>query len=158
MAETEKKGITVKIDAGLHAQVKAFIEANGMTMAEFVSIALDNELHPKIQTKEKNDMKTIAFQVPVELYNQIKEYLDRHDITQRQLMIDLVQAELDRDLAERQTMTATAESNEEYEEELDEDEESSEETEESEGMEEAEEPEESEDIDEFEDEEISMGM
>lgn len=140
MAETEKKGITVKIDAGLHAQVRAFIEANGMTMAEFVSIALDDELHPKIQAKEKNDMKTIAFQVPVELYNQLKEYLDRHDITQRQLMIDLVQAELDRDLAERQAMSETAESNEEYEEELDEDEE----------------PEESEDIDEFE--EMLMGM
>ena len=47
MSETEKKGITVKIDADLHAQVRQYIEANGMTMAEFVSKALDDELHPK---------------------------------------------------------------------------------------------------------------
>jgi len=47
MSEAEKKGITVKIDADLHAQVKQYIEANGITMAEFVSKALDDELHPK---------------------------------------------------------------------------------------------------------------
>jgi|GEM_PF-7014064 len=46
MSETEKKGITVKIDADLHTQVRQYIEANGMTMAEFVSKALDDELHP----------------------------------------------------------------------------------------------------------------
>ena len=37
MPSEEKRGITVKIDAELHAQVKAFIEAHGLTMAEFVS-------------------------------------------------------------------------------------------------------------------------
>ena len=48
MPENEKKGITVKIDAELHAQVKAFVEEHDLTMAEFVSKALDDELHPKI--------------------------------------------------------------------------------------------------------------
>ncbi|MBR3665678.1 MAG: hypothetical protein IKN66_00760 [Ruminococcus sp.] len=47
MAE-EKKGITVKIDADLHAEVKAYVESQGLTMAEFVSKALDDELHPKM--------------------------------------------------------------------------------------------------------------
>lgn len=28
----EKKGITVKIDAALHAEIRQFIEANGMTI------------------------------------------------------------------------------------------------------------------------------
>ena len=32
MSETEKKGITVKIDADLHSQVKQYIEENGITM------------------------------------------------------------------------------------------------------------------------------
>ena len=44
MAE-EKEGITVKIDADLHAEVKAYVESQGLTMAEFVSKALDDELH-----------------------------------------------------------------------------------------------------------------
>lgn len=32
MATEEKKGITVKIDAELHAQVREYLEANNMTM------------------------------------------------------------------------------------------------------------------------------
>ena len=62
MAE-EKKGITVKIDASLHAEIRQFIEQNGMTMADFVSQALYNELHPKIQPQEVKNMghtKTMA--------------------------------------------------------------------------------------------------
>ena len=62
----EKKGITVKIDADLHAQVRQYIESNNMTMADFVSKALDDELHPKIQEKEikyMGAMRTMAFQV-----------------------------------------------------------------------------------------------
>lgn len=39
MYETEKKGIIVKIDAGLHVQVKEYIEANGMTIESHISIA-----------------------------------------------------------------------------------------------------------------------
>ena len=30
-------------------EVKAYIEAHGMTMGEFIAQAVDNELHPKIQ-------------------------------------------------------------------------------------------------------------
>ena len=66
----EYRGITVKIDADLHAEVRQYLEANNMTMAEFVSQSLDDELHPKFQ---KEDMKmentrTIAFQVPEDLF------------------------------------------------------------------------------------------
>ncbi len=50
----EYKGITVKIDADLHAEVRQYLEATNMTMAEFVTQALDDELHPKFQ---KEDMK-----------------------------------------------------------------------------------------------------
>ena len=32
MADENKKGITVKIDAALHAQVKEYIESRGMTI------------------------------------------------------------------------------------------------------------------------------
>ena len=102
----EKKGITVKIDAGLHAQVREYVESHGMTMAEFVSQALDNELHPKFQMKEMQTMantRTIAFQVPEELYQRIKDYLTRNNMTQTQFFLGLVEAELERDQEERNT-------------------------------------------------------
>lgn len=101
MPENEKKGLTVKIDASLHAEVKRFVKEYGMTMAEFVSKALDDELHPKIQiTEGKNmgNMRTMAFQVPEELFQQIKDYLNRHHMTQKQFVIGLIETELNRDM------------------------------------------------------------
>ena len=54
MPNGEKKGITVRIDADLHAEVSQYLRDHSMTMAEFVSLALDDELHPKNQMKEGN--------------------------------------------------------------------------------------------------------
>lgn len=56
MPNGEKKGITVRIDADLHAEVSQCLRDHSMTMAEFVSLALDDELHPKYQMKEGNSM------------------------------------------------------------------------------------------------------
>ena len=103
MPENEKKGITVKIDAELHAQVKAFVEEHDLTMAEFVSKALDDELHPKItqEVKDMGNMRTMAFQVPEELFQQIKDYLNRHNMTQKEFVIGLITTELEHDMALR---------------------------------------------------------
>ena len=94
----EKKGITVKVDAELHAQVREYIEAHGMTMGDFVAQALDNELHPKIQEGQNmSNMRTMAFQVPEELFQKIKDYLNRHHMKQKDFVLGLIRAELDRD-------------------------------------------------------------
>ena len=104
----EKKGITVKIDADLHAEVKQYIEQHGMTMAEFITLAVDNELHPKYQNKEEKNMgnmRTMAFQVPEELFQRIKGYLQRNNMSQKQFVLGLIEAELDREQAQRDGVT-----------------------------------------------------
>ena len=113
----EKKGITVKIDADLHAEIKQFIEQNGMTMADFVSQALYNELHPKIQPQEVKNMgpmRTMAFQMPEEMFQRLKDYLHEHNMTQKEFVLGLVEAELNRDqeLKNAQTAENLAESTE----------------------------------------------
>ena len=167
MSETEKKGITVKIDADLHAQVRQYIEANGMTMVEFVAKALDDELHPKTTIKEEKymgNMRTMAFQVPEDLFQQIKDYLDRHHMTQKQFVLGLIQDELDRDYEEQQAMAEKQQAEDEPDEDEDEDfdetedEDLSEEDEESEDEDEDEDIDESEDPEESEDEGMSMDM
>ncbi len=106
MPTDEKKGITVKVDAGLHAEVKEYIESHSMTMAEFVSLALQDELHPKIHAKEDTgNMRTLAFQVPDDLFRQIKEYLQRNNMTQKEFIIGLIETELERDMAERESVS-----------------------------------------------------
>ena len=96
----ETKGITVKIDAALHAEVKKYLEEHNMTMGEFVTLALDDELHPKIQNTEEKSvekMRTLAFQVPEDLFQRIKGYLARTGMTQKNFVIGLIEEELDRD-------------------------------------------------------------
>lgn len=102
MAE-DKKGITVKIDADLHAQVRKYMESHSMTMADFIAAACNDLLHPKIK-EEKNmeNMRTVAFQVPETLFQRIKGYLHRNNMTQRQFLLGLIETELDREQAERE--------------------------------------------------------
>ena len=105
MPDGVKKGITVKVDAGLHAEVSAYIREHGMTMSEFVARALDNELHPKITEKEGNNMantRTVAFQVPEEMFQRIKDYLQRNNMTQKQFLLGLIERELDREQSVRE--------------------------------------------------------
>lgn len=105
----EKKGITVKIDADLHAEIREYIESKGMTMAEFVSQALYNELHPKIQPQEVKNMgpmRTMAFQMPEEMFQRLKDYLHEHNMTQKEFVLGLVEAELNRDQELKNAQTA----------------------------------------------------
>ena len=165
MPNDERKGITVKIDAGLHAEVRQFLESHGMTMAEFVTLALQDELHPKLNIQEdKNmgNMRTLAFQVPEELFHKIKDYLQRNNMTQKEFVIGLIETEIERDLTQRaavnegQTESAAVsdceDNSEEVEEEIDEQESSDfdDENEESEDIDEEQ--------DESEDQGMSMGM
>lgn len=119
-----KKGITVKVDAALHAEVRQYLEDHSMTMSEFVSLALADELHPKHQTKEDQNMgnmRTLAFQVPEDLFYRIKDYLRRNNMTQRQFVIGLIEEELERDLTERESAAenegSQVEQEDDYEEE-----------------------------------------
>ena len=119
MPDNAKKGITVKVAAELHAEVSEYVRSHGMTMSEFVAQALDNELHPKITEKEGNDMgntRTVAFQVPEELFQRIKDYLNRNHMTQKQFLLGLIERELDREQSVRESENAAVEDEREQDE------------------------------------------
>ena len=62
--------------------------------------------------------RTIAFQVPEETFDRLKDYLSRHPgLTQKDFVLGLIEAELDRDLQQTNEVEQQPE-----EEELDEDE------------------------------------
>ncbi len=76
-----------------------------MTMAEFVSLALQDELHPKIKTREEANMvkmRTLALQIPESLFQRIKEYLQRNNMSQKEFVLGLIENELDREQSERE--------------------------------------------------------
>lgn len=102
----DMKGITVKIPADLHAELKAYIEAHGMTTGEFIAQAVDHELHPKIQITQEDKnmerMRTLAFQVPDSLFQRVKAYLERNHMSQKQFVIGLIESEIEQDEAQYQ--------------------------------------------------------
>ena len=121
MATEGKKGLTVQIPLDLHAEVKQYVESNNMTMAEFVALALHDELHPKYQEKEENtmaNMRTLAFQVPEDLFQKIKDYLRRNNMTQKEFVISLIESEIERDLTVREEQAAQANPGDPEEEEI----------------------------------------
>ena len=109
----ETKGITVKIDAELHAEIKEYVEKNNMTMAEFITLSADDELHPKIQQRgeeQMGSMRTLAFQVPEDLFMRVKDYLQRNNMKQREFVIGLIEKELDREQIEREKLNQQGDS------------------------------------------------
>lgn len=47
------------------------------------------------------NMRTLAFQVPEELFQKIKDYLQRNNMTQKDFVIGLIEKEINRDLTLR---------------------------------------------------------
>ena len=120
MANDGKKGLTVQLPLDLHAEVKQYVETNNMTMAEFVVLALNDELHPKYQEKEENNManmRTLAVQVPEDLFQRIKDYLRRNNMTQKEFVIGLIESEIERDLTAREAQDEASQIDEAEEEE-----------------------------------------
>ena len=66
--------------------------------------------------------RTIAFQVPEDLFQRLKDYLRRNEITQRQLLVTLIEEELEREQTEREAQEATPEQTEDVPEEAESDE------------------------------------
>lgn len=139
----EMKGVTVKIPADLHAEVKAYLEVHGMTMGEFIAQAVDHELHPKIQITQEDKnverMRTLAFQVPDSLFQRVKAYLERNHMSQKQFVIGLIEAELEQDEAQYQASHPEEQEDEEESDDQTEDEETEEELQDEPGLQEAQE-------------------
>ena len=119
----EMKGVTVRIPADLHAEVKAYLESHGMTMGEFITQAVDPALHPKFELKEDKSMermRTLAFQVPESLFQRVKSYLERNHMSQKQFVIGLIEAELEQDEAQYQAAHPEEQEDEETDEQAEE--------------------------------------
>ena len=57
--------------------------------------------------------RTIAFQVPEELFRKVKDYLQRNNMTQKEFVLGLIENKIDRDLTQR-TVKALEHTEEEY--------------------------------------------
>ena len=111
----DKKNLCAQIDTALHARVRQEQERSGMTLSEYVEQLIQNYYNMKETTKMTGDMRTMAIQLPEELFERLKAYLKKNNLKQKQFIIGLIEDALEQD-EEDTTAQADSESASETEE------------------------------------------
>lgn len=106
----EKKNLCAQIDIDLHRKITEAREEAGLTTAEYITNLLIEYYEMKEnggkQIMAANGTRTMAFQIPEELFQRIKAHLERETartgrkLTQREFVLGLIEEALDG--AERQ--------------------------------------------------------
>ncbi len=118
MAQT--KNLCAQIPTALHAQVCAAREQSGLTTAQYITELLTEYFKMKEnggKTTMANNSRTMAFQIPEDLFQRIKAHLERETqrtgrkLTQREFVLGLIEEALE--AAERQAVEDIPEPEEE---------------------------------------------
>ena len=96
----DKKNLCAMIPADLHARVRQEQEQSGQTLSEFVEQLITDYYKMKENTKMTGDMRTMAIQLPEELFGRLKAYLKKNNLKQKQFIIGLIEDALEEDEAE----------------------------------------------------------
>ena len=91
----DKKNLCAMIPADLHARVRLEQEQSGKTLSEFVEQLITDYYKMKEGTKMTGDMRTMAIQLPEELFERLKAYLKRNNLKQKQFIIGLIEDALE---------------------------------------------------------------
>ena len=103
----DKKNLCAQIDTALHARVRQEQEQSGKTLSEFVEQLITDYYKMKEGTKMTGDMRTMAIQLPEELFERLKAYLKKNNLKQKQFIIGLIEDALEED---KESTIAQAES------------------------------------------------
>lgn len=93
----DKKNLCAQIDTALHARVRLEQEQSGSTLSEFVEQLITDYYKMKEGTKMTGDMRTMAIQLPEELFERLKAYLKKNNLKQKQFIIGLIEDALEQD-------------------------------------------------------------
>ena len=94
------KNLCAQIPESLHARVRTEQEQSGQTLSQYVT-TLITEYYNLKEGRKMEGTRTMAFQIPEELFQRIKRYLDRESertgkkISQREFVLGLIQKALD---------------------------------------------------------------
>lgn len=117
--------LTVTLPDDLHEQIRQELEAQGITTGQFIEMVVTKYFTKSKEGENSMATRTIAFQVSEELYQRIKEYLNRYQevygrkLTQREFMLQLIEDALSEAEEEFEAATAAEEEATEQEEVLD---------------------------------------
>lgn len=100
------KNLCAPIPEGLHARVREAQEASGQTLGQYMTWLIQTFYENQKEDKNMNaDKRTVAFQVPSELFERFKDYLQEKGIKQNAFFLDCIH----RALEDEKSSTASSE-------------------------------------------------
>lgn len=94
------KNLCAQIPESLHARVRAEQEQSGQTLSQYVT-ALITEYYDRKEDRKMEGTRTMAFQIPEELFQRLKQYLDNESaktgrkLSQKKFVLGLIRQALD---------------------------------------------------------------
>ena len=87
------RNLCAQIPISLHDRVREERESLGQSLSEYVTRILREHFEGGARTMSTNT-RTIAFQVPEELFERLKDYLARNGLKQKDFILGLIEREL----------------------------------------------------------------
>lgn len=94
MAENIKH-LCAPIPEALHTKLREQQEKSGKNLSQYMTWLITQFYETERGGKETmDDKKTVAFQVPADLFEQLKAYLKKHNLKQNAFFLDCIQRAL----------------------------------------------------------------
>ena len=87
------KNLCAPIPKALHQRVRQEQEQHGQTLGAYIEAILTEHFEGGARTMNTNN-RTIAFQVPEELFERLKDYLARNGLKQKDFILGLIEREM----------------------------------------------------------------
>lgn len=90
----DKRNLCAMIPVELHTKVRQAQEASGQTLSDYVEQLITDYFKMKEEHNMTGEMRTMAIQIPEELFERLKAYLRKNNLRQKQFIIGLIEAAL----------------------------------------------------------------
>lgn len=100
MTAEKTKNLCAQIPEALHAKVRQRQEDSGKSLSEYMTDLITDFY--EMEGKGMSDTRTMAIQMPEELFLRLKDYLQKYGLKQKEFVIGLIQQVLADDEAQEQ--------------------------------------------------------
>ena len=99
----EMKNICGKIPVDLHEKMKLEIEELGISIPKYLEMVIEEHITRKGEKTDMANLRTVAVQVDEELFSRLKAVLAKNGMKQKDFLIGLIEAALEKEEAKWKT-------------------------------------------------------
>lgn len=108
----EMKNICGKIPVELHEKVKLEVEELGISIPKYLEMVIEEHIARKGEKTNMADLRTVAVQVTEDLFSRLKAVLAKNGMKQKDFLIGLIEAALEKEEAKWKAESEEAEETE----------------------------------------------